>query len=300
MPMENQQTQGYNPQADAAAPAQDMTDFNDLLGTDNTGVASPPASSPAVPETPVEPSPPENPPVSQTPENPAQAAQDAQAAKPVEDVLDDSILLDVMLNQEPVQAQQQPQPQAQQGEPQQIAKYEPFPEPVNIPDNVINNLFSDDPNVVKQTLGAMLATTANAAANAALVKAREEYENYFKQQQQTQAQQQVGQQMQQQIRNDFYTAFPDLDKYPKVVQQVTKVLISRAMAADPNASWTPALRDEIGKYSRAMIAKIGVSKPTAPIKPAEFMQMNARPPMQNVTPSPEGSSGVDDLVDNIF
>lgn len=288
---------------DTEIAAQDMSAVADLFGDVGEVEVNPeitPSQSPPPP-----PPPPSTPPVDntgvdntggvQTPEQ-----QAAQAEEPKAPEIDDEVLIQMMLGAQQTQQQPQAVQEPQQAAEQQVEMFTPFTQEIDIPDAIVTNLFSEDVNVIKKTLGGMLTSTANAAAHAGYMKSRAEFENLLNKHMQNQQQQTVQQQQNAQIFNEFYTTFPDLKNYQKVVGVAVSTLVAREQAKNPNATWTPELRDAIGNYSRALIARLSNKQTTAntAMQPANFNQGNARPPMQNVTQ--QNLSGIEDLFEDTY
>lgn len=204
------------------------------------------------------------------------------------------------------QAQGQGQGQGQeQGQGSAIPAYD-----FNVPDKMMEMMDSADPTQRKQALAQMLKGTAQAVHQnvynqfgQALQQLRQEIPQ--------QAQQTMQQTSQvQQVNKDFFGTYPELNRtelqpmIQSVGQQVLQEFQQRGKRVD---SWTPELRDEIGKRARQVLQTAAGSSGSA--GPAQGQQNGNRnsgasaPPRQfggGTRPNPGGSSEQEDIMRTIF
>jgi hypothetical protein len=223
---------------------------------------------------------------------------DTQAADEVSDELDEDLLLALFAGNQPaaVASVVTDTGAAQQTSILEQVDFKPLTAPINIPQELQDQIFSEDPATSSQGLGMLCAAIYNEAANASVQHMKKYVAEALKQnatQTQTQTQQS---QAAKAVSDDFYSTHPTLASHKKIVQKVTEIVMQKKLAENPNAAWTPELRDEIARNSRAFIARF--SKPVAAKKtPATYIAGNARPPMQSLTQG-NADDGFSDLIDS--
>lgn len=195
----------------------------------------------------------------------------------------------LQLQQRLIEAQQQPpqQPGRAAGE---AAKGEedPFAQ-VQIPDEIVRLLESDDPLDRKRALAALVAGTGRLVYQRVLDRVQALSETLPRQVEQAA----LSVAEQQRIYADFYGKFPELNRpelRPLVAQVAQQVAQERGITA-----WSEAVRDEIGNRVKGLLASVAgvsgvaeVGRPrqnVAERRPARQVQPGSRP---RVEPQPSG------------
>ena len=235
---------------------------------------------PLEPETPASDAPPTEPQVAQesptTPivETPAQSSDTGTPpAEPAPDAEPEFTVVDLLDGAPPVN---QPPPTTTPS-PAAEADWVPFPQAVNMPQQIMDMIRSEDDATSAQGMSFVVTAVANQSAKAAV---KHIVDNVLpRYMQQTAQEQQVAEHLRG-IQTDFYQAFPDLRAHAKLVERATNLVIQRETAKNPNAVWGPAIRDQVGKVTRSLLQQLNVAQPPAnpaPPTPPAFVAGNARP-----------------------
>ncbi len=153
----------------------------------------------------------------------------------------------------------------------------PFPQAVTMPQQIMDMIRSDDDATSAQGMSLVVTTVANQSAKAAVKHIVENVLPQFYER--ASLEQQVNGHLRQ-IQTDFYQSFPDLLPHAKLVEKATNLVIQRETAKNPNAVWGPEIRDQIGKATRSLLVKLGVTQPAAPPAPPPppaFVSGGSRP-----------------------
>lgn len=165
-----------------------------------------------------------------------------------------------------MQAQMQAQAAAPQA-PQQAQDTLP-PYAFNIPPELLQLMYSEDPTERQQGLTAYAMGIARTVHS----QVRDEYQQVM----QSAIQQAIASTQQaQQVRQDFYGKYPELDKpelYP-VVQAVAQQVAAQTGAN----SWTPEFRDAVGERVRALIQPQAQPQPPRTPASGQATAGNGRP-----------------------
>lgn len=232
-------------------------------------------------ETPAADAPPTEPQVAQesptTPsvETPAQSSDTGTPpAEPVPDVEPEFTVADLL--DVAAATESQPKP-SETPAPAAEADWVPFPNAVSMPQQIMDMVRSEDDATSAQGMSLIVTTVANQSAKAAVKHIVDHVLPKFYEQ--AAQEQQVSGHLRQ-IQTDFYQAFPDLLPHAKLVEKATNLVIQRETAKNPNAVWGPEIRDQVGKATRGLLQKLGVTQPVAPPAPPAappFVAGSARP-----------------------
>ena len=154
-------------------------------------------------------------------------------------------------------------------QPQQAAQPQPQERKfaLQVPDQMVDALRSEDPRMVKSAVEAMVNGAAELAYRTALTEATEQMRGIaaeiYSQQQGTVSQQQ-------QIYNDFYNAYPELNTPDlRIIVRAVGEQVAKELGT---TTWGPKLRDLIGTRVRKMLGgqpqeQPSVQPQTPPVQP---------------------------------
>ena len=162
------------------------------------------------------------------------------------------------------QTQQAPQQAPAQGPTQADRKFA-----LQVPDQMVDALRSEDPRLVKSAVEAMVNGAAEMAYRTALTEATEQMRTIaseiYSQQQGTVSQQQ-------QIFNDFYGAYPELNNPDlRIIVRAVGEQVAKELGT---STWGPKLRDLIGTRVRQLLGN----------RVEQGQQPQAQPQVQPQTP----------------
>jgi hypothetical protein len=145
-----------------------------------------------------------------------------------------------------------------------------------IPDEIANGVYSDDASERKAALAHLVSGIGQSVHQTLLAEFEGRLASVQKELPERMTQTVEAQNLREQIRQDFYGSFRDLDRaelYPLV-----KHFTGQVMAEGKHKSWGPALRDEIGKRTKAYLESFGA--PKAQSKPPAMTAPQSRPPQR--------------------
>lgn len=145
-----------------------------------------------------------------------------------------------------------------------------------IPDEIANGVYSDDPSERKAALANLVSGIGQSVHQTLMAEFENKLSSVQKELPERMSQTVEAQNLREQIRQDFYGNYKELDRpelYPLV-----KHFTGQVMAEGKYKSWGPALRDEIGKRTKAYLESFGA--PKAQPKPPAMTAPQSRPPQK--------------------
>ena len=206
----------------------------------------------------------------------------------------------------PAAAPTPPAASAAAASPEEASPWTPFPQVLNVPDQLAQGLFeSEDPNTRKQALGVLMAAVANAVAQQVEARQKSHWAGEVETRINSASQQRTAREK---AQSDFYGEHPDLNN-PALLPVVTRAM-QVVTQMNPQAQWTPETRKQIGDLARETARRIGLIGAAAPVTAAPaaaaatpkpgvkppFVAGGARPSGYGDAPNPNSPAGlVDDL-----